>query len=147
MSKEEYLKSRIAEKSLEDQASIISKWSMSYLDPLLIVGSKKSLENEHCGPPYHTDKANYAYERINKCWNEQCEKEKPSFALALLNAFGKYKFLVASGYAVISAVFFIAPVLVSLLCYQIIFFSMLLIFFKSDLFFKQISIHYYLSHL
>ena len=42
---------KITEKSLEDQASCLSRWTLSYLTQLMKLWTQKVLESEDCGAP------------------------------------------------------------------------------------------------
>jgi ABC transporter transmembrane region len=62
------------EKSLEDRAGIVSLWLLSYLNPLLALGSHKVLDEHDMGVPPNQDKADRAYAAALTAWNEQSEK-------------------------------------------------------------------------
>mmetsp|Transcript_25114 Transcript_25114/g.35376 ORF Transcript_25114/g.35376 Transcript_25114/m.35376 type:complete len:1428 (+) Transcript_25114:125-4408(+) len=59
------------ESSLEDRANIFSLWSMSYLTPLLRLGSVKVMEADDIGVPSAQDEADRAYESINVQWDAE----------------------------------------------------------------------------
>lgn len=54
--------------SLEDQSGCFSRWTLSYLNPLLRLGASKSLEPEDVGVPSKEDLAESAYERTMAEW-------------------------------------------------------------------------------
>ena len=62
------------EKSLEDQANCLSDWSLSYLNPILALGSQKVLDQDDIGVPSQQDKADRAYEVALAAWEEQSAK-------------------------------------------------------------------------
>lgn len=62
------------EESLEDRAGIFSRWLLSYLNPLLAVGSHKVLDAQDIGVPPTQDKADRAYASALKAWQDQSEK-------------------------------------------------------------------------
>lgn len=58
----------VASESLEDQANILSQWFLTFLTPLLKVGSRQTLEDADVGVPSRGDRAAYVYETIRKEW-------------------------------------------------------------------------------
>jgi len=73
-----YARKNVHETSLEDQASCVSDWFLSYLSPLLKLGSTKVLEAEDIGTPSEQDRAAHAFKVIGKTWAVQMEKAKAS---------------------------------------------------------------------
>lgn len=63
----------VLEKSLEDRASCFELWWMSYLNPLLSLGSRKVLDASDVGVPSEQDRAERAYMGAKKAWDEQVE--------------------------------------------------------------------------
>jgi len=63
----------VFEKSLEDRANFFELWWMSYLNPLLDLGSRKVLDSEDVGIPSAQDRAEKAYSSAKKAWDEQVE--------------------------------------------------------------------------
>lgn len=61
----------VFEESLEDRASCLSLWSLSYLNPLLALGSRKVLDSEDVGVPSKQDSSGDSYEKTKKAWDEQ----------------------------------------------------------------------------
>mmetsp|Transcript_12138 Transcript_12138/g.26798 ORF Transcript_12138/g.26798 Transcript_12138/m.26798 type:complete len:1473 (-) Transcript_12138:29-4447(-) len=59
------------EHSLEDQSGCMSTWTLSFLTPLLSLGSRKVLDAEDIGVPSQEDRATRAYETAVESWNEQ----------------------------------------------------------------------------
>jgi hypothetical protein len=64
------------EKSLEDRANCFSLWWMSYLNPLLSLGSRKVLDAKDVGVTSQEDRAERAYDGAKKAWEEQLVKAK-----------------------------------------------------------------------
>jgi hypothetical protein len=64
----------IFESSLEDRANCLSLWSLSYLNPLLGLGSRKVLDAGDVGVPSGQDRAERAYNGTMEAWLEQVEK-------------------------------------------------------------------------
>jgi ABC transporter transmembrane region len=62
------------EKSLEDRSSLVGRWLLSYLNPLLDVGSNKVLDANDIGIPPQQDRADRAYATALTAWNEQSDK-------------------------------------------------------------------------
>ena len=62
------------EKSLEDQANCLSDWSLSYLNPMLALGSQKVLDEDDIGVPSEQDKADRAYDVALAAWEAQASK-------------------------------------------------------------------------
>lgn len=62
------------EESLEDRAGFLSRWLLSYLNPLLALGSHKVLDAKDIGIPPKQDKADRAYASALSAWQEQSEK-------------------------------------------------------------------------
>eukprot|EP00536_Pseudo-nitzschia_multiseries_P005778 jgi/Psemu1/191448/e_gw1.114.36.1 len=63
----------VMEQSLEDRANCLQLWFMSYLNPLLSLGSRKVLENSDVGVPSAEDRAERAYTCAKAAWDEQVE--------------------------------------------------------------------------
>lgn len=59
------------EASLEDRANCLSRWSLSYLNPLLSLGSRKVLDAGDVGVPSKEDSAEISYEKTKEQWDEQ----------------------------------------------------------------------------
>ena len=64
------------EKSLEDQSNIVSWFLLSYLNPMLQLGSQKILDPDDIGVPSEQDRAQIAYQRVNARWQQQLQKTK-----------------------------------------------------------------------
>lgn len=62
------------EESLEDRANVLSLWWMSYLNPLLSLGSRKVLDAKDVGVPSKQDRAEKAYLSAKQAWEEQLVK-------------------------------------------------------------------------
>jgi len=62
------------ERSLEDRSNCWSNWSLSYLNPLLALGSQKSLDAQDVGVPSDQDRAELAYQGAKHAWEEQVIK-------------------------------------------------------------------------
>jgi hypothetical protein len=65
---------KVDEKSLEDQASNFSIWTLSFLNPLLDIGSRKILQEEDVGVPSMQDTTDVAHLRATEAWEEQIQK-------------------------------------------------------------------------
>mmetsp|Transcript_28549 Transcript_28549/g.67042 ORF Transcript_28549/g.67042 Transcript_28549/m.67042 type:complete len:1480 (+) Transcript_28549:1-4440(+) len=63
----------VMEQSLEDRANCWQLWFMSYLNPLLSLGSRKVLESSDVGVPSAEDQAERAYSSAKKAWDDQVE--------------------------------------------------------------------------
>jgi len=63
----------VMEQSLEDSANFFELWWMSYLNPLLALGSRKVLDSGDVGVPSNTDKAERAYMSAKTAWDDQVE--------------------------------------------------------------------------
>ena len=139
-----YAKKNVHEKSLEDQSNCLSDWFLSYLSPLLRLGSTKILEISDIGVPSAEDRADLAFETIIKTWavevartqetndakkklydsklakmsERRRAKAKPfvkadaKVAKALLNAFGRWKVIIAISFYVLAALVQFVPVLI-----------------------------------
>jgi hypothetical protein len=64
------------EESLEDRANCVSLWWMSYLNPLLSLGSRKILDAKDVGVTSQQDRAERAYQGAKAAWEEQLVKAK-----------------------------------------------------------------------
>ena len=64
----------IMERSLEDRANCFSLWSLSYLNPLLALGSRKVLDEGDVGVPSDEDRAEHAYSSTKAVWDNQVRK-------------------------------------------------------------------------
>lgn len=62
------------EESLEDRANCVSLWWMSYLNPLLSLGSRKILDAKDVGLTSQQDRAERAYQSAKQAWEEQLVK-------------------------------------------------------------------------
>lgn len=62
------------EKSLEDQANCLSDWTLSYLNPMLALGSQKVMDADDIGVPSQQDQADRAYKVALAAWEEQAAK-------------------------------------------------------------------------
>lgn len=62
------------ERSLEDQAGCFSTWTLSFLTPLLSLGSRKVLDADDIGVPSEQDRASLAYDHAIAAWKEQAAK-------------------------------------------------------------------------
>lgn len=60
--------------SLEDRSGIFSRWTLSFLTPLLKVGANKLIEAEDIGVPSKEDLAGRAYSVTQAAWDEQTLK-------------------------------------------------------------------------
>lgn len=64
------------ERSLEDRANCISKWFLSYLTPLIRLGSRKVLDADDMGVPSEEDLADEAYAKAVASWERQVAKTR-----------------------------------------------------------------------
>lgn len=64
----------IWDRSLEDQASCFNRWSLSFLNPLLELGSRKVLDADDVGVPSEQDLSERAYQGAKKAWDDQVVK-------------------------------------------------------------------------
>lgn len=64
----------VHEKSLEDRANCLSLWLLSYMNPLLKLGSIKVLDEHDIGVPPAQDVAATAYTNSLKVWNQLSDK-------------------------------------------------------------------------
>ena len=71
------------EKSLEDQSNWISWMLLSYLNPMLKLGSSKVLDVDDIGVPSDQDRAQLAYERVKLCWEAQIQTTQSANASRL----------------------------------------------------------------
>ena len=62
--------------SLEDRSGIFSRWTLSFLTPLLQVGANKLIEAEDIGVPSKEDLASRAYTVTQAAWDEQILRVK-----------------------------------------------------------------------
>jgi hypothetical protein len=69
------------ERSLEDRANCWSSWSLSYLNPLLALGSTKALDAHDVGIPSDQDRAERAYQGARAAWDQQVIKAEKYNAL------------------------------------------------------------------
>jgi hypothetical protein len=60
--------------SLEDRAHCLSKWTLSYINPLLKLGSHKVLDADDMGVPSAQDQAERAYQMALQAWETQSAK-------------------------------------------------------------------------
>lgn len=63
----------VFEASLEDRANCLSLWSLSYLNPLLSLGSRKVLDSGDVGVPSKQDRAETSYGLTKAEWDKQVE--------------------------------------------------------------------------
>ena len=63
----------VLEKSLEDRANCLELWWMSYLNPLLSLGSRKVLDHGDVGVPSDQDLADRVYTGAKNAWDERVE--------------------------------------------------------------------------
>ena len=63
----------VFERSLEDKANCFELWWMSYLNPLLDLGSRKVLDGDDVGVTSEMDRAERAYACAKKEWDDQVE--------------------------------------------------------------------------
>eukprot|EP00526_Cylindrotheca_closterium_P003151 CAMPEP_0113648326 /NCGR_PEP_ID=MMETSP0017_2-20120614/25628_1 /TAXON_ID=2856 /ORGANISM="Cylindrotheca closterium" /LENGTH=1434 /DNA_ID=CAMNT_0000560529 /DNA_START=278 /DNA_END=4582 /DNA_ORIENTATION=+ /assembly_acc=CAM_ASM_000147 len=61
----------VFEASLEDRANCLSLWSLSYLNPLLSLGSRKVLDAGDVGVPSKADSSHDSYEKTKAAWDKQ----------------------------------------------------------------------------
>ncbi len=64
----------IRTQSLEDQASCLSDWFLSYLDPLLRHGSGQVIEADDIGVPSDRDRAGPTFELAHDLWREEMDR-------------------------------------------------------------------------
>eukprot|EP00934_Nitzschia_sp_Nitz4_P008776 Nitzschia sp. Nitz4//scaffold175_size95217//10753//15087//NITZ4_004718-RA/size95217-processed-gene-0.45-mRNA-1//1//CDS//3329538924//8766//frame0 len=62
------------EKSLEDQANFFHVWSLSFLNPLLRLGSHKVLDSKDIGVPSTQDLAHPAFQAVHSEWLRRVEQ-------------------------------------------------------------------------
>jgi len=62
------------QQSLEDRASCLGLWFLTYLNPLLKLGSTKVLESEDIGVPSERDRAGPVFQRAHELWAEECKR-------------------------------------------------------------------------
>ena len=60
-------------KSLEDNANYFQLWWMSYMNPLLDLGSRKILDSNDVGVPSTQDRAEHSYSMAKAAWDKQVE--------------------------------------------------------------------------
>ena len=63
----------VFEESLEDRANCLSLWTLSFLNPLLSLGSRKVLDARDVGIPSKQDRAERAYSEVKTAWDQQVE--------------------------------------------------------------------------
>jgi len=97
----------LAAPSWESKANFFSRWTLSYLAPLLRLGAKQPLTSIDIGGLMDDDKAESVYRKIKADWDHQAANpvyepakegglrvEKPrSMARALLRSYGTGKFI------------------------------------------------------
>lgn len=64
----------VGEESLEDRSGLVSRWMLSYLTPLLQLGSHKVLDAQDIGVPSETDRAERAFSLAKEAWEVQVAK-------------------------------------------------------------------------
>ena len=64
----------VFESSLEDRANCLQLWTMTYLNPLLSLGSRKVLDSEDVGVPSSEDRASIAYDKTKAEFDLQLKK-------------------------------------------------------------------------
>ena len=62
------------ERSLEDRSNCITRWSLSFLNPLLLLGSLKVLDANDVGIPSQQDVAEHAFQSAKAVWLSQVDK-------------------------------------------------------------------------
>lgn len=105
--------------SIEDSASFLSRWTLSYLTPILRFGATKALEVEDLGAIPDQDEAMKSFEKVFVLWNEAvavaAEKEggdgMPSLASTVLRGFGAGTFYLSLFYYVIAGLLGFVPVI------------------------------------
>ena len=132
----------VYETSLEDQSGFFDRWMLSYLTPLLKLGSSKVLDENDMGVPSKQDRADRAFSVAESAWRKQTEKtaiineklkkayedkkakakdpskvkepryKEPSIALALVKGFGAWTIVYAMLLYVVSALLNFVPVLI-----------------------------------
>ena len=73
------------EKSLEDQSNWLTWITLSYLHPMLKLGSRKVLEMDDIGVVSEQDRSRAAYERVKECWESQIRKTEAANAFQKLH--------------------------------------------------------------
>lgn len=63
----------VFDESLEDRANCFGLWWMTYLNPLLDLGSRKVLDADDVGVPSCQDRADRAYMATKQAWDDQVE--------------------------------------------------------------------------
>jgi hypothetical protein len=135
----------VFEESLEDRANVVAQWTVTYLNPLLSLGSRKVLDSGDVGVPSRQDRSERAYQTTREAWearvrrchdyNEQMKEQhaaklnkcktdakrakikepvarEPSIAGSLFASFGKWTFVLAIIYQVISSMLSFVPVII-----------------------------------
>lgn len=76
--------------SLQDRASCLSSWFLSYLDPLFALGTQKDLTVEDLGCPSSKDRSRELYDAFSVYWSIEMQKsgKKPSLWGALWSTIG-----------------------------------------------------------
>lgn len=62
--------------SIEDKASCLSSWLLSYVTPLLRLGATKILEPSDVGPPSQCDRAKSCYDSVQTLWVAEVARMK-----------------------------------------------------------------------
>jgi ATP-binding cassette subfamily C (CFTR/MRP) protein 1 len=65
---------QIQDHSLEDGANFFQRWILTYLSPLLKLGSQKVLTQQDVGAPSDEDRADRIYKLIQGQWASECSK-------------------------------------------------------------------------
>jgi ABC transporter transmembrane region len=65
---------KVSERALEDRANCLSVWLLSYLTPLLRLGSHKLLDQDDVGVPPDADRADRVYNLTFAVWQKQAAK-------------------------------------------------------------------------
>ena len=82
----------VFDESLEDRANCLSLWTMTYLNPLLSLGSRKVLDSGDVGVPSDQDRASHAYESTKAEFDIQmklCEEHNAPLIQAYEEALAK----------------------------------------------------------
>ena len=67
---------RIQNHSLENEANFLERWILTYLSPLLKLGSKKVLTQDDVGAPSDEDRAERIFQAVRAQWEMECQKAR-----------------------------------------------------------------------
>eukprot|EP01038_Epipyxis_sp_PR26KG_P009307 gene9307-12539_t len=103
--------------SIEDSASRISQWLLTYLNPLFKLGQTKELVLEDLGPPSNSDKSRLLYDRFQQHWEKQSAQakkkgSKPSLWHVMWRTVGYYNLFVCILLFLISSMLSFGPILI-----------------------------------